>query len=89
MFWFYGHEECGILAPWPGIEPEPPTLEGEISTCGPPGMSQEASWLLRKMGLGENWPLLGQWKDPWFGSFATDWPFKGGWISYEKKGQIN
>ena len=44
VFWFYGHEECGILAPWPGIEPE---LKDEIFTPGPPEMSQEASWLLR------------------------------------------
>ena len=21
MFWFFGHEACGILAPWPGMEP--------------------------------------------------------------------
>ena len=25
MFWFlFGHEAYGILAPWPGVEPEPP-----------------------------------------------------------------
>ena len=30
MFWFFAHEACGILAPWPGIEPAPPTLEGEV-----------------------------------------------------------
>ena len=23
MFWFFGHEACGILASWPGIEPAP------------------------------------------------------------------
>ena len=21
MLWFFGHEACGILAPWPGIKP--------------------------------------------------------------------
>ena len=26
-FGFFGHEACGILAPWPGIEPTPPALE--------------------------------------------------------------
>ena len=31
MFWFFGHEACGILAPQPGIEPTPPALEGEVS----------------------------------------------------------
>ena len=29
MFWFFDLEACGILAPWPGIEPTPPVLEGE------------------------------------------------------------
>ena len=31
MFWFFGHKTCGILAPWPGIEPAPPALEGETN----------------------------------------------------------
>ena len=35
MFWFFGHEACGILAPRPGIEPAPPALEGEVLTTGP------------------------------------------------------
>ena len=30
---------CGILIPWPGIEPTTPALEGEFSTTGPPGKS--------------------------------------------------
>ena len=31
-FWgfFFCHLACGILAPWPGIEPAPPTLKGEV-----------------------------------------------------------
>ena len=37
MFWFFGHEARGILAPWPGIEHAPPALEGEVLTTGPPG----------------------------------------------------
>ena len=40
MFWFFGHEMCGILAPRPGIEPAPPALEGKVLTTGPPGKSQ-------------------------------------------------
>ena len=24
MFWFFDHEACRILAPWPGIEPAAP-----------------------------------------------------------------
>ena len=29
MFCFFGHEARGILAPQPGMEPAPPTWEGE------------------------------------------------------------
>ena len=32
MFWFFGHEACGILAPIPGVEPTPPALKGEVFT---------------------------------------------------------
>ena len=39
MFWIFSHEACGIFTPWPGIEPAPPALEGEILTTGPPGKS--------------------------------------------------
>ena len=41
MFWFFGREARGILAPQPGIEPAPPGLEGKVSTTGPPGKSLE------------------------------------------------
>ena len=37
LFWFFGREACGILAPRPGIEPTPPVLEGEVLTTGLPG----------------------------------------------------
>ena len=37
MFCLFGPKACGILAPWPGIEPTPPALEGEVLTTGPPG----------------------------------------------------
>ena len=40
----FGHEACGILAPWPGIEPALPALEGEVLTTGPPGKSREISF---------------------------------------------
>ena len=39
MFCFSGHKACGILASWPGIEPTPPALEGEVLTTGLPGKS--------------------------------------------------
>ena len=38
-FVFFGRETCEVLAPQPGIEPAPPTLEGEVLTTGPPGKS--------------------------------------------------
>ena len=44
MFWFFGCEACGNLAPPSGIEPSPHALEGEVLTIGPPGKSQQ--WLL-------------------------------------------
>ena len=43
MFWVFGREACGILAPQPGIEPAPCALEGEVLTTGLPGKSQEDS----------------------------------------------
>ena len=30
---------CGILVPWPGIEPTPPRLEGRVLITGLPGKS--------------------------------------------------
>ena len=36
MFWFFGHKACGILAPWRGIDPASPTLEGKVITTGQP-----------------------------------------------------
>ena len=42
MFPFYvlvlwGWEVYGISAPWPGIEPAPSALEGQVLATGPPG----------------------------------------------------
>ena len=34
MFWFFGHEECRILAPWGGMELTGPALENEVLTTG-------------------------------------------------------
>ena len=39
LFFFFGHEVCGILAPQPGIEPSPTALEDEVLTTGQPGKS--------------------------------------------------
>ena len=38
-FCSFGHKACGILVPWPGIEPAPPALEGQVLTTGPAGKS--------------------------------------------------
>ena len=42
MFWSVGHEACGVLASWPGIEPSPSALEREVLTTGPSGKSRQA-----------------------------------------------
>ena len=39
MLWLFGHEACGILAPWCGITPIPLALEGEYLATGPRGKS--------------------------------------------------
>ena len=39
IYWFFAQEACEILAPIPGIEPAPPTLEGEILITGQPKKS--------------------------------------------------
>ena len=39
IFWFWGHKECGILAPTPRIKPAAPAWEGTIFTIGHPGKS--------------------------------------------------
>ena len=39
MFWGFGHEAGGILAPLTGMENTPPALEDEVLTTGPPGKS--------------------------------------------------
>ena len=44
MFWFFGCEACGILAPQPGIEPAPPALESKVLTTGRPGKSRHSGF---------------------------------------------
>ena len=39
MFWFFGHEACGILALQTELEPTPPALEGRVPSTGPSGKS--------------------------------------------------
>ena len=48
MFWFFGQEACGILAPQPGIEPAPPALEGIVLTTGLLGKPLHCNFLTRE-----------------------------------------
>ena len=45
----FDHEAYEILAPRPGIEPTPPSLEGEVLTTGPPGKTQVFSLLRERL----------------------------------------
>ena len=40
LFWFFGYQACGILAPWPVIRPAPSALQGEGLTTGTLGKAQ-------------------------------------------------
>ena len=42
-----------ILAPWPGIEPTPPALEGEILTTDHQGSLQSSYVLLPRLHLAQ------------------------------------
>ena len=57
MFLFFGHDACGILAPWPGLKPAPPTLEGKVLTTGPPGKSQEYYFIYLLWSFAFFWEL--------------------------------
>ena len=46
MFPFFDHGGCGVLAPWPGIEPTPSALEGEVLTTEQPGRSQIFTFII-------------------------------------------
>ena len=63
LYFIFGHEAYGILAPWPGIKPAPPGLEGKVSTTEPlgksldenemaPGVCLQRQWERRKMYVG-------------------------------------
>ena len=71
MFWIFGSEACGTLAPWPGIKSTPPALEGKVSTTGPPGKSPNGSSDTEKVrykSLSENLPQLSVLQPAWAGS---------------------
>ena len=35
MYWFFGHNAFGFLAPQPGMKPAPTALEGKVLNTGP------------------------------------------------------
>ena len=78
MFWFFGQEACGILAPGPGIKPTPPSLEGKVLTTGLPGKSQHLLKTLTSKpqfqvsDIGNLWP-----EDPGQSSEAMWWDSQG------------
>ena len=37
---------CGVLVPWPGVEPTSPALQGRFLTTGPPGKSLSSIFLI-------------------------------------------
>lgn len=39
MFWLFGWDACGMLAPRPGVKPAPLAQEGEVLDPGPRGTS--------------------------------------------------
>jgi len=41
LFWFPGHQACGILAPKSRMEYTPLAVEGRALTTGPPGKSPD------------------------------------------------
>ena len=51
--------KCGILVPWPGIEPTFPALEGGFLTIGLPGKSPEFAFIGHKKRMfQEKWNLM-------------------------------
>ena len=51
MFWFFGHETCGTLAPQEGIESVPPALEDKVLTTGLPVKCLQNQFLKSKKSL--------------------------------------
>ena len=60
---FLGHEVCGILVPWPGIELAPTALEGKVLTNGLPGKAPKYQYFV-KIIFTKNPSLLMSWL-PW------------------------
>ena len=63
MFCFilFCHEACGILGPWPEIEPAFSALEGEVLASGLPGKSQGDIFLVQDFECEEPMVRYIQW----------------------------
>ena len=48
MFWFFGREAGGILAPQSGVKPTSPASEDKVLPTGPPGKSLQQGFDLAK-----------------------------------------
>ena len=54
----FSREACGILPPQPGIEPEPPALEGKVLTTGLSGNSQHKGFETHVAIQASSWPVF-------------------------------
>ena len=59
LWGFFGPKSCGILDSWPGIEPAPPALEGEVLVTGPPGKSRPCIFVVQL--LSHVWLFVTPW----------------------------
>ena len=48
FFFFLHHKVCGILVPWPGIEPRSAAVKDWVLTTGPPGKSPDMTAIKKK-----------------------------------------
>jgi len=55
MLCFLGPQAWGILAPWPGIEPQTPALEDEVLTTRPPGKSLDLPVFIQRIAMDDIW----------------------------------
>ena len=80
MFWFSGHEACGM-------ESTPPALEGEVITTGPPGKSLKTlfcRWGLEALREGAEWgwiQVLFSWPASFIGHHHCRLLGKSNWAS--------
>ena len=79
----FGSRAYGILALWPGIQSEPPVLEGDVLTTGPPRKSLEwisikynYSWASLVAQMVKNLPAM---QETWVLSLGWEYPLEKTW----------